>query len=99
MSAKPAPNAATSPWFATAPASNATPAAPPRDAHDPVPTTVREIIRRLEDDGWAPAATKGSHRQFTHKIKKGRVTVPGKLSADLQPGTLKSILRQAGLKD
>jgi predicted RNA binding protein YcfA (HicA-like mRNA interferase family) len=32
-------------------------------------------------------------------IKKGRVTVPGKLSADLQPGTLKSILRQAGLKD
>ena len=45
------------------------------------------------------AATKGSHRQFTHNVKKGRVTVPGKLSADLQPGTLKSILRQAGLKD
>jgi predicted RNA binding protein YcfA (HicA-like mRNA interferase family) len=64
-----------------------------------MPTTVREIIRRLEDDGWALAATRGSHRQFTHKIKKGRVTVPGKLSADLQPGTLKSILRQAGLKD
>jgi predicted RNA binding protein YcfA (HicA-like mRNA interferase family) len=64
-----------------------------------VPTTVKEIIRRLEDDGWRLAATKGSHRQFTHKIKKGRVTVPGKLSADLQPGTLKSILRQAGLKD
>jgi predicted RNA binding protein YcfA (HicA-like mRNA interferase family) len=64
-----------------------------------MPTTVKEIIRRLEDDGWTLAATKGSHRQFTHKTKKGRVTVPGKLSADLQPGTLKSILRQAGLKD
>jgi predicted RNA binding protein YcfA (HicA-like mRNA interferase family) len=64
-----------------------------------VPTTVKEIIRRLEDDGWTLAATKGSHRQFTHRIKKGRVTVPGKPSADLQPGTLKSILRQAGLKD
>jgi predicted RNA binding protein YcfA (HicA-like mRNA interferase family) len=62
-------------------------------------TTVKEIIRRLEDDGWTLVATKGSHRQFKHKIRKGRVTVPGKLSADLQPGTLKSILRQAGLKD
>jgi predicted RNA binding protein YcfA (HicA-like mRNA interferase family) len=64
-----------------------------------MPVTVKEIIRRLEDDGWILAATKGSHRQFKHHIKKGRVTVAGKLSADLQPGTLKSILRQAGLKD
>jgi predicted RNA binding protein YcfA (HicA-like mRNA interferase family) len=64
-----------------------------------MPTTVREIIRRLEEDGWTLAGTKGSHRQFKHAIKRGRVTVPGKLSADLQPGTLKSILRQAGLKD
>ena len=64
-----------------------------------MPTTVKEIIRRLEDDGWTLVATKGSHRQFTHMVKTGRVTVPGKLSADLQPGTLKSILRQAGLKD
>jgi predicted RNA binding protein YcfA (HicA-like mRNA interferase family) len=64
-----------------------------------MPTTVKEIIRRLEDDGWSLVATKGSHRQFKHAIKKGRVTVPSKLSADLHPGTLKSILRQAGLKD
>jgi predicted RNA binding protein YcfA (HicA-like mRNA interferase family) len=64
-----------------------------------VPTTVREIIRRLETDGWYVVATRGSHRQHVHPAKKGRVTVPGKLSADLQPGTLKSILRQAGLKD
>jgi predicted RNA binding protein YcfA (HicA-like mRNA interferase family) len=47
-----------------------------------VPTTVKEIIRRLEADGWRLLATKGSHRQFTHATKKGRVTVPGKLSAD-----------------
>ncbi len=64
-----------------------------------VPTKVKDMIRRLEDDGWRLVATKGSHRQFSHGVKKGRVTVPGKLSADLQPGTLRSILRQAGLKD
>jgi predicted RNA binding protein YcfA (HicA-like mRNA interferase family) len=43
-------------------------------------------------------ATKGSHRQFKHATKKGRVTVSGKASDDLQPGALKSLLRQAGLK-
>jgi predicted RNA binding protein YcfA (HicA-like mRNA interferase family) len=64
-----------------------------------MPTRVKDIIRRLENDGWILLATKGSHRQYTHSVKKGRVTVPGKLSADLQAGTLKSILRQAGLKD
>ena len=63
-----------------------------------MPTTVKDIIRRLEDDGWTLAATKGSDRQDVHQYKKGRVTVPGKLSP-VQPGTLKSILRQAGLKD
>ncbi len=57
------------------------------------------MIRRLEADGWRLVATKGSHRQFTHALKPGRVTVPGKVSSDLQPGTCKSILRQAGLKD
>ncbi len=64
-----------------------------------MPTTVKQIIRRLEDDGWTLIRTKGSHRQFTHMTKKGRVTVAGKASDDLQIGTLKSILRQAGLKD
>jgi len=56
-------------------------------------------MRRLEADGWFLDSTKGSHRQFKHKTKTGRVTVPGKPSDDLHPGTLKSILRQAGLKD
>ncbi len=52
----------------------------------------------LLDDGWSPVATRGSHRQFKHTTKQGRVTVPGKPSDDLAPGTLNSILKQAGLK-
>lgn len=52
----------------------------------------------LQDDGWHLVATKGSHRQFKHGSKPGRVTVPGKPSDDLAPGTLNSILKQAGLK-
>ncbi|MDD5329052.1 MAG: type II toxin-antitoxin system HicA family toxin [Sulfuricella sp.] len=50
-------------------------------------------------DGWYLAATRGSHRQFKHPVKSGRVTVPGKTSDDLAPGTLNSILKQAKLKE
>lgn len=60
---------------------------------------VREVIKRLEADGWYLARMKGSHRQYNHPIKRGTVTVPGKLSKDLAIGTLKSILRQAQLED
>lgn len=59
---------------------------------------VREVLRLLMDDGWVQVAQKGSHRQFKHSRKLGKVTVPGELSDDLPPGTLKSILRQAGLE-
>jgi predicted RNA binding protein YcfA (HicA-like mRNA interferase family) len=52
----------------------------------------------LHADGWFLVATKGSHRQFKHGSKLGRVTVPGKPGDDLAPGTLNSILKQAGLK-
>lgn len=52
----------------------------------------------LSDDGWFLAATRSSHRQFRHSAKPGRVTVPGKPNDDLAPGTLNSILKQAGLK-
>ena len=58
---------------------------------------VSEVLRMLHDDGWHLVATKGSHRQFKHGAKPGRVTVPGKPSDDLAPGTLNSILKQAGL--
>jgi predicted RNA binding protein YcfA (HicA-like mRNA interferase family) len=59
---------------------------------------VRDVIKRLEADGWYWVATKGSHRQYEHPTKVGKVTVPGKLNNDLAPGTLASIFRQAGLK-
>lgn len=60
---------------------------------------VREAIRLIGEDGWAHVATKGSHRQFKHAIKPGRFTIAGKPSDDLAPGTLNSILKQAGLKE
>lgn len=58
---------------------------------------VREVIRMLENDGWYLVATRGSHRQYKHRTKGGRVTVPGKRSDDLAPGTVNSILKQAQL--
>lgn len=60
---------------------------------------IRDIIKLLEQDGWVLVAQKGSHRQFKHPTKPGRVTVAGKPSDDLAPGTLNSILRQGGQKD
>jgi len=58
----------------------------------------REAIRMIEDDGWFLVETRGSHRQFKHPSKPGRVTIAGKPSDDLAPGTFNSILKQAGLK-
>ena len=59
---------------------------------------VSEVLRLIHDDGWYLVATRGSHRQFKHPVKPGRVTVAGKPSDDLAPGTLNSILKQSGLK-
>ena len=59
---------------------------------------VSEVLRVLHEDGWYQVATRGSHRQFKHNTKAGRVTVPGKPSDELAPGTLNSILKQAQLK-
>ena len=53
----------------------------------------------IESDGWYLVRTKGSHRQFHHPSKSGTVTIAGKPSVDVPPGTLNSILKQAGLKD
>jgi predicted RNA binding protein YcfA (HicA-like mRNA interferase family) len=60
---------------------------------------VREAIALIEEDGWFLVATRGSHRQYKHATKPGRVTIAGKPSDDLAPGTLNSILKQAGLKE
>ena len=59
---------------------------------------VGEIIRLIEGDGWRLVATRGSHRQYKHPRKPGRVTIAGKPSDDLAPGTQSSILKQAGLR-
>ena len=59
----------------------------------------RDIIRRLTDDGWEKVSQTGSHRQYQHRTKPGKVTVVGHLADDVPIGTLKSILRQAGLED
>ncbi|GMU56466.1 MAG: addiction module toxin, HicA family protein [Candidatus Xenobia bacterium] len=59
---------------------------------------VREVIRMLEADGWRQTSQRGSHRQFEHPVKPGKVTVPGKPGDELAKGTENSILKQAGLK-
>jgi predicted RNA binding protein YcfA (HicA-like mRNA interferase family) len=61
-------------------------------------TKIRDLIKLLEFDGWFLVDTVGSHRQYKHPTKSGKVTVAGKLSDDVRKGTLASILRQAGLK-
>jgi predicted RNA binding protein YcfA (HicA-like mRNA interferase family) len=58
---------------------------------------VGEVLRMLLNDGWVVVATRGSHRQLKHPTKPGRVTLPGRPSDDLAPGTLNSVLKQAGL--
>jgi predicted RNA binding protein YcfA (HicA-like mRNA interferase family) len=60
---------------------------------------VREVIRRLEDDGWYLERTRGSQRQFKHPTKSGTVTVTGRPSVDVPIGTLRNISRQAGLRE
>ena len=59
---------------------------------------VREAVRIVEEDGWYLARTRGSHRQYKHLNKPGLVTIAGKPSEDLAPGTLNSIFKQAGIK-
>jgi predicted RNA binding protein YcfA (HicA-like mRNA interferase family) len=61
----------------------------------------RDLIKQIEAAGWVQESTKGSHLQFGHPTRPGKITVPagGKLSRDVPPGTLNSILKLAGLKD
>ena len=58
---------------------------------------VRDVIKLIEADGWCLVATKGSHRQYKHPAKLGRVTIAGHPRDDLAPGTLNSVLKQAQL--
>jgi predicted RNA binding protein YcfA (HicA-like mRNA interferase family) len=64
-----------------------------------VPTKkVLEVIKLIEKDGWRLVRVTGSHRQYHHPRKIGTVTVAGKLSQDMAPGTYNNILKQAGIK-
>lgn len=59
---------------------------------------VRDAIKLIEKNGWQYMYSVGSHRHFKHDKKSGKVTVPGHPGDDLPPGTLLSILKQAGLR-
>ncbi len=59
---------------------------------------VRDVIKRIKDDGWYEIPGSGSsHRQFKHSEKKGRVTVVGHPSDEMHPKTLRTIWQQAGI--
>jgi predicted RNA binding protein YcfA (HicA-like mRNA interferase family) len=58
----------------------------------------KQVIRLLEKDGWTLKAQSGSHKQFIHPVKQGKVTVADHGKKEIPPGTLNSILKQAGLK-
>jgi predicted RNA binding protein YcfA (HicA-like mRNA interferase family) len=58
---------------------------------------IRDALKLVEKDGWRLVAQVGSHRQFKHAEKRGRVTIAGHPSMDLDPKTQRSILKQAGL--
>ena len=73
------------------------------DQNEPVPphtmpTKVKDLLALLQADGWFQVRQRGSHRQYHHPTKTGTVTVSGKASVEVPPGTLSSVLKQAGLK-
>jgi predicted RNA binding protein YcfA (HicA-like mRNA interferase family) len=59
---------------------------------------VRDIIKKIEEDGWKYMYSTGSHRHFKHPVKPGKVTIPGHPSDTVHPRTLQSILKQAGMR-
>jgi predicted RNA binding protein YcfA (HicA-like mRNA interferase family) len=59
---------------------------------------IRDVIAMIEADGWRQLRQRGSHRQYKHPTKPGLVTIAGKPGDDLAPGTLNSVLKQAGLR-
>ncbi len=59
---------------------------------------LRKVIKLIESDGWYIVSTRGSHRQYKHPTKSGRVTIAGHPNHDIASSTLGSILKQAQLK-
>lgn len=64
-----------------------------------MPVKLRDIIKRIEQDGWIWKRTSGSHRIYKHPTKHGTVVVAYHGAKDVPEGTLKNILRQAGLDE
>jgi predicted RNA binding protein YcfA (HicA-like mRNA interferase family) len=60
-------------------------------------STVKEVVKRIQEDGWVCVSQEGDHRHFKHPVKKGKVTIPVN-NKELKKGTANSILKQAGLK-
>jgi predicted RNA binding protein YcfA (HicA-like mRNA interferase family) len=58
---------------------------------------VRDLLKKIDADGWILKNQRGSHRHFVHPVKPGKVTVSGHPSEEVAPGTEKSIMKQAGL--
>ena len=63
-----------------------------------MPVKVREAIRSVEDDGWYYIGSTGSHRQYKHAAKPGKVTIHRKPNDTVAPSTWASIQRRAGLR-
>ena len=61
-----------------------------------MPVTIREMIRRIEEDGRVLVRQRGNHRQYHHPTKPGTVTIAGKPPMELDPKTERSIMPQAG---
>jgi predicted RNA binding protein YcfA (HicA-like mRNA interferase family) len=59
---------------------------------------IRDMIKLIEADGWYLVRTEGSHRQYKHPTKSGRVTIAGHPNDDLAPGTLNSVFKQARIQ-
>jgi predicted RNA binding protein YcfA (HicA-like mRNA interferase family) len=57
-----------------------------------------EIVKLIEADGWYRIKARRGHRQYKHPTKRGHVTIPGSMSADLDQKTARTILKQAGLE-
>ena len=61
-----------------------------------MPVKLKDVLARLKEGGWFEVGTEGSHRQFKHPTKSGKLTVAGKPSMDISPKTYSSIKKQAG---
>ena len=59
---------------------------------------VSAVIKLLKDNGWYQVRQRGSHRQYKNDSIKGLVTIAGKMSDEIDKGTLNSIYKQSGIK-